>query len=552
MNLENLPLLAFSALALLLLVKILIWRELLALVRPRRTFTGREAEPSGALIGPLFAEREAELQALGFQLLQRSQLTFTPAIKLIHDELRLYRSADGLVLALVEVPLDFFGSGLALVQLLSRPARGDFLYRTDLLRRENFLYNRDENRFVDSFDLAELHAAHRELIKDKELLAWPATAETAAILNGAEELQTAENLRRGLLRQRPNGALPLGLRGCWASRRGPRSRASRPTTMPLIRIALFHWTHQQQRRRHFHLPQRVEWLFFAGTALLFLLLGTLYFGWRFALLLFLIILIHEGGHWLAMRLLGYRRVHMIFLPLIGGLALGEEERASASARAWIILMGPLPGLLLALALAAAYIYLPGFSAATERLGLSVLDLQSFISLSLFINCLNLLPVLPLDGGQLLQALLPRRALGWACALCLISMVVIGAVVLQTGLGYEVAPLLLLSLTSTAWQLWQLRRYVRRWRREEAQERAAGQPLTLNQPIWDFARALTVMYLEQPGREMNEARANLALELARTMGRPDLGWAGRLFFLSLWLGALAAAYSFYRSMGLWAI
>lgn len=151
------------------------------------------------------------------------------------------------------------------------------------------------------------------------------------------------------------------------------------------------------------------------TVLLFVALGGLNWGWESVLFIAIAVALHELGHVIAMRIFGYKNVRMLFVPLFGGLATGEPRELDAGKNALVALAGPLFGLLTAgLAGAAAY-----------ALG-SAPWLVEFAWVSLGLNILNLVPFVPLDGGQvanealfsrypvleLLFRLLAIAALGW--------------------------------------------------------------------------------------------------------------------------------------------
>ena len=105
-----------------------------------------------------------------------------------------------------------------------------------------------------------------------------------------------------------------------------------------------------------------------------------------------VIIIHEFGHLMAMKLFNYSQVKIFIIPLIGALTSGKKQMVSQLQLSIIILAGPLPGLLIAWAL----FYL---NADLENENLKMLA-NSF----LFINLFNLLPIYPLDGGRLLETL----------------------------------------------------------------------------------------------------------------------------------------------------
>lgn len=118
-------------------------------------------------------------------------------------------------------------------------------------------------------------------------------------------------------------------------------------------------------------------------------------------LLVAVLLLHEGGHLLGMRMFGFSDLRMFFLPFVGAAASGRKLGASAVEHAIVSLMGPVPGLLLALVLAFLVDGVPSTDAPMPISGQLVLML-------VLINGFNLLPMLPLDGGRLFQTLLFAR------------------------------------------------------------------------------------------------------------------------------------------------
>ncbi len=109
-----------------------------------------------------------------------------------------------------------------------------------------------------------------------------------------------------------------------------------------------------------------------------------------------VLLFHELGHIVGMWLFGYRDLQILFIPFMGALASGKKDNPTALQKAIVSLLGPLPGLILAFALARLY---PEMQ--IEWLNQTILML--FI-----INYLNLLPLMPLDGGQLLNTVVFDR------------------------------------------------------------------------------------------------------------------------------------------------
>jgi hypothetical protein len=65
------------------------------------------------------------------------------------------------------------------------------------------------------------------------------------------------------------------------------------------------------------------------------------------LILIAAIFVHEMGHFIGMKILGYRNVRMFFIPLFGAAVSGRSLQAPAWKRAVVTLLGPLPGIALA-------------------------------------------------------------------------------------------------------------------------------------------------------------------------------------------------------------
>jgi Zn-dependent protease len=110
-----------------------------------------------------------------------------------------------------------------------------------------------------------------------------------------------------------------------------------------------------------------------------------------------VLFLHEAGHFLAMKAFGYRDTTMFFLPMFGAAVTGKKEDASLSEKVWVLLAGPLPGMVLGFGLMAAIRFYPE---------LGWLDHTAVMMVGL--NLINLLPVYPLDGGKIAHHLLFSR------------------------------------------------------------------------------------------------------------------------------------------------
>jgi Zn-dependent protease len=118
--------------------------------------------------------------------------------------------------------------------------------------------------------------------------------------------------------------------------------------------------------------------------------------------LFAIVLLHEFGHALACRQVGGQANRIILWPL-GGLAfVAPPQRPGATL--WAIAAGPLVNLILI-----PIAFLLAVASARSGFGDALPDGQHFLQALVYINVglliFNLLPIYPLDGGQILRALL---------------------------------------------------------------------------------------------------------------------------------------------------
>ena len=105
-----------------------------------------------------------------------------------------------------------------------------------------------------------------------------------------------------------------------------------------------------------------------------------------------VVIFHELGHFLAMKFYKYQDLGIFFIPLMGAYVSGKKQVVSQKQSAIILLAGPVPGIIIGL--------LFHFIAAQQ----DNYFLERVSWILIFLNLLNLLPVYPLDGGQLLHRL----------------------------------------------------------------------------------------------------------------------------------------------------
>jgi Zn-dependent protease/predicted transcriptional regulator len=171
----------------------------------------------------------------------------------------------------------------------------------------------------------------------------------------------------------------------------------------------------------FGIPLFLDPLWFVIFGLVVLNFGMAYQGWGTAeawsagllmsLLLFASVLLHELGHSLVAQSQGIR-VNSITLFLFGGIAAIEEESKTPGQAFQVAIAGPAVSIALFLLLRFASSVVP----ATSLIRVMVSDLAR---INLVLALFNLIPGLPLDGGQVLKAALWKitgdrfQAVHWA-------------------------------------------------------------------------------------------------------------------------------------------
>ena len=152
------------------------------------------------------------------------------------------------------------------------------------------------------------------------------------------------------------------------------------------------------------------------------------------LALFVIVLMHEYGHALACRQVGGRADRIMLWPL-GGVAYVDPP-ARPGANLWSIAAGPLVNVVLV----PVFIGL-GFLSRSAGVPQSIPDLHALLRTVAMINVgllvFNLLPIYPLDGGQIVRSLLwfvfgRARSLMIAAVMGLIGVVGLIALAIKIG------------------------------------------------------------------------------------------------------------------------
>jgi Zn-dependent protease len=128
-------------------------------------------------------------------------------------------------------------------------------------------------------------------------------------------------------------------------------------------------------------------------------------GFVLAAVLTTVVALHELGHMAAFRLAGHRKVRMVFIPLLGGIAVGGRPYDSRFEVAFVALMGAgFSAFLLPVAIASS-----DLAGESGRPAVAAV-LATLVGFAAFFNIANLVPVWKFDGGQVLRQICPRPAL----------------------------------------------------------------------------------------------------------------------------------------------
>jgi Zn-dependent protease len=132
----------------------------------------------------------------------------------------------------------------------------------------------------------------------------------------------------------------------------------------------------------------------SGTMLVSIAAYALIWPWTFAIGFVLLLLLHELGHVIQLRREGVEASAPMFIPFLGAVISAKSLGDDAAAEARVGLAGPILGTI------ATLIPLGIWLATGEQFW------RALAYIGFFINLLNLLPVLPLDGGRAMAALSP--------------------------------------------------------------------------------------------------------------------------------------------------
>lgn len=429
------------------------------------------AEEAPAACADLFERDEQALAALGFVPLgwaatQEEHSDAPPAVGrvLLHRE-------TATVAVLQPNALQLQQPNRLIVSLITRFEDGSSLTSVRQLPVEDFFSAPPhERRSIDADNLQAFWQAHRQACEERQL---PPVFDTPDLASWCAWLQTQWQqvfdslVADGRFASTADGRLRLRLahypRFFRLAAADPKAQPGEE--VPLARQAFLFSAHERDQSS---VPTPlVQWLCmllltagFAG----FLSLALSGDDWQvndlwIALWLWLVLVLHEGGRYLAMRLLGFRGVRLPVVAFIGKGTVGMDPTPSGLRTSLVALAGTVPGIVFGWAWLSAWF---GASSFLEALVDMVASHNVFLTAGaitpLVFNYLLLLPLPGLEGHKLLQSLLPPGR-SWP-AFVVAALALIGVLMYLTRWGGWIG-LIILLWQAFAWsESWREGRAVR--------------------------------------------------------------------------------------------
>ncbi len=414
--------------------RLALWARLLRYrLRPVRV----EAVPSTELpleLGPVFEAADQELTALGFRATGARRVDSVVTIEGPRPQL-VYTHPEAQALAVVGPPVPGSGDRPFQVAFLTAFRDGTVVatydglshltfglpptwechdHGLDDLRRQwtlHFEACKPHGGAHEALSLSSADWARREdAALDETLRAWERAGYTAPCPSEASAWRITPRGAWALTQRMLAGQKRLAARESGAERNRarqelwrsaavePEASANRATRR--ARAAAMAWGFEYvqaaDEARTASRTSAAKWAAAAVSGAAFLVAFGLYLSWEIAVLFLIVLLIHELGHLAGMIAFRYRDRRILFLPFLGAATIGEKPEASAAQRTVVYLLGPVPGLVL------GFLCLQLFAE-----GAGDWWLLAGVS-ALVVNYLNLLPVLPLDGGRIVETLLLGR------------------------------------------------------------------------------------------------------------------------------------------------
>jgi Zn-dependent protease len=131
-----------------------------------------------------------------------------------------------------------------------------------------------------------------------------------------------------------------------------------------------------------------------ATALVSVAAYSLFWGWTFALGFVVLLFVHEMGHVIQLRREGLKASAPMFIPFFGAVVMAKSLGENALAEARVGLAGPILG-----TIGCGVCLAIGEATNSDML-------RALAYVGFFLNLINLVPVVPFDGGRAMAAMAP--------------------------------------------------------------------------------------------------------------------------------------------------
>jgi len=268
----------------------------------------------------------------------------------------------------------------------------------------------------------------------------------------------------------------------------------------------------------------MSFLLLLGVSLIaFAALGAFAWSGKMVAMLIPVLLFHEAGHYVAMKLSGYRNLKMFFIPMFGAAVMAESFNVPSWKKVFVSLAGPVPGIVLGIGL--------GIISLVRDIGW----MHELSLMLLILNGVNLLPILPFDGGWVVHALLFSRHFGLDVAFRVIAALLLLFISALSGGGLMIGlGVFMLLGAQTAYKLGTIAQTVKPRLTKALVEEDTLSRDTVNV----IAREIDERFKDQPLTV--KARATLTKNVFEMIKCPAPGVLASLGFGGVYLGSILAA------------
>lgn len=269
-----------------------------------------------------------------------------------------------------------------------------------------------------------------------------------------------------------------------------------------------------------------------GNAILLLVVSMIFFvaaggarwDWKYVLAIIPVLLFHELGHYLAMRAFNYKNLRMFFIPLLGAAVSGSNYNVPGWKKVIVSLAGPVPGILLGIALTVVGLFF-GID-WVKQLALLLVVLNGF----------NLLPILPLDGGWVMHTLFFSRS--FILDVIFRVVAVAGLAGLGIATGDRILMFICIPLGLSLPIAIKLARISSKLKAERLPEVSADNQTI---PFITAERIITEIKKAVPKGLTTKLTAQHTLSVFETLNARPPGWLATIFYSIVHAGSFAAAF-----------